>query len=96
MGKFMGKLTDIWNNISIEPLAFLTYIAIFLSLVPTQELYLQKACQVSPNMTLFLYSLSDVQVNLNQSASSCANLTQNDKLQEETQEYVSVVQVTTK
>ena len=46
MGSIIEKLNTVWNNITIEPLSFLTYIVIFLSYPVTQELYLQKACQV--------------------------------------------------
>ena len=46
MGSIIEKLKTVWSNITIEPLSFLTYIVIFLSYPVTQELYLQKACQV--------------------------------------------------
>ena len=46
MDGIIEKLKTVWSNITIEPLSFLTYIVIFLSYPVTQELYLQKACQV--------------------------------------------------
>ena len=44
--KIIRKLTHVWNNVTIEPLAFITFIIVFLSDISTQELYIQKACQV--------------------------------------------------
>lgn len=70
------KLNIIWNNVTIEPLAFITFLIVFLSDISTQELYIQKACQV----------------NLQYSAEICANLSQHKEVQIETQEYVSGVQ----
>jgi len=70
------KLKHVWSNLTIEPLAFLTFLIVFLSDISTQELYIQKACQV----------------NLQYSAEVCANLSQHKEVQIETQEYVSGVQ----
>ena len=46
MKRIRDKLQDVWSNITIEPLAFVTMVIVFLSDISTQELYLQKACQV--------------------------------------------------
>jgi len=74
--KITRKLKVIWNNVTIEPLAFITFLIVFLSDISTQELYIQKACQV----------------NLEYSPEICANLSQHKEIQIETQEYVSGVQ----
>jgi len=72
----LEKMKCVWTGITIEPLAFVTMMIVFLSDISTQELYLQKACQV----------------NLGHSAEMCANMTENEQLLEETQEYVAGVQ----
>ena len=37
----------VWENITVEPLAFLTTLIMALSGIAANDLYLQKACQVS-------------------------------------------------
>ena len=37
----------VWKNITVEPLAFLTTLIMALSGIAANDLYLQKACQVS-------------------------------------------------
>ena len=37
----------VWRNITVEPLAFLTTLIMALSGIASNDLYLQKACQVS-------------------------------------------------
>jgi len=76
MDAVVAKVKNVLSNITVEPLTFLTYMIIFLGDVPTKEIYLQKACQV----------------NLGYNATVCTDLTSYEKLQEETQEYVSGVQ----
>ena len=77
MEKPLTKLKNIWHNLTVEPLAFITYIIIFITDVSTKELYIQKACQV----------------NLGYGLGLCTNLTNNEELQKEVQEYVTGVQV---
>lgn len=76
MEKLISSVKRIWKNLTVEPLAFITYIIIFITDVSTKELYIQKACQVN-----FKYSLG-----------LCTNLTSNEELQKEVQEYVTGVQ----
>ena len=75
--RLLKLIKDVYSNITIEPIAFLAMVTFFLSYVSSQVLYLEKACRV----------------NLNQSATDCANLTENSALQVQTQEYVAGVQV---
>ena len=72
-----GKIKTLWSNITIEPLIFLFLIIKSLTQIATDELYLQKTCQV----------------NLKYSPEVCSNLTQHDGIQKETQNYAASVQV---
>ena len=44
--RFKQVLKSAWLNVTIEPLVFVTFLIVFLSDISTQELYIQKACQV--------------------------------------------------
>ena len=43
----LTKTKMVWKNITVEPLAFLTTLIMALSGIAANDLYLQKACQVS-------------------------------------------------
>ena len=43
----IARASLVWKNITIEPLAFLQALIMSLSGIAANDLYLQKACQVS-------------------------------------------------
>ena len=51
----LTKTKMVWKNITVEPLAFLTTLIMALSGIAANDLYLQKACQVSRQGTSFQY-----------------------------------------
>lgn len=51
----LTKTKMVWRNITVEPLAFLTTLIMALSGIASNDLYLQKACQVSRQGTSFQY-----------------------------------------
>ena len=79
--RLSSKLLLAVSSLTVEPLVFLVVLIKAFSGIASNDLYLQKACQV----------------NLNFSESVCANLTQpeHNVTQDTVQQYVSSVQVPT-
>ena len=75
MGWF-DKLKSCFREISLEPVFFLFCLNSGLINIPSQSLYIKKACQV----------------NLRHSEAVCDNIQQHEDVQIETQQYVSQIQ----
>ena len=52
----MSRASLVWKNITIEPLAFLQTLIMALSGIAANDLYLQKACQVSLTFQQWVYA----------------------------------------
>ena len=70
------KLTSCFRQISLEPVFFLFCLNSGLINIPSQSLYINKACKV----------------NLGHNETICDNIQQHEQVQIETQQYVSQIQ----
>ena len=71
------KLKSFSVSINVEPMLFLLSMSMGLVFIPSQEMYIQKT----------------IKVNLNYSEAICNNINNHSKIQIETQQFVSEIQV---
>ena len=76
-GRILRFLSNVWSNITIEPLVILYTLIETMSEISGEELYLQKACKV----------------NFNHSSEICYNLHDHGDLEVEIQKFVVGVKV---
>ena len=78
LGTVKERVLLLWQNITIEPVVAMYFLVGALSIIPGQELFLKKACNV----------------NLNYSMDVCERIHEHEEEQIQTQKLVSGVQVT--
>ena len=75
--ELLKRIKLIWRETTVEPVQCLFFLLIGLTMVPNQELYVNKACKV----------------NLNFTEEVCDNIHNHTEKQIETQQLVSGIQV---
>ena len=62
----IARASLVWKNITIEPLAFLQALIMSLSGIAANDLYLQKACQVSLTFHQCVYGACGIRASENE------------------------------
>jgi hypothetical protein len=73
----VARMKDLVTSINVEPVYLMFWVSLGMYYIPSQELYVQKACRV----------------NLQHPEAACDNISNNTEIQLETQQLVAGIQV---